>query len=100
MRLQHEGFDLIDGGPDVLKGDLDIARLDRLKSCLDGFRSGNNSIEAELFRVVDLFVFHKIIAAVPVSIHIIRDGNGNDELSRIAIIEIPETVPAKCNRVY
>ena len=71
VRLQHEGFDLIDGGPGVLKGDLDVARSDGLKSCLDGFRSGNNSIEAELFRVVDLCVFHSVIAAVPVFVNII-----------------------------
>ena len=71
MGLQHEGFDLVDGCPGVLKGDLDIPRLDGLKSCLNGFGTRDDPIETSLFRVIDLCIFHRVIAAVPVLVNII-----------------------------
>ena len=97
--LDHKDFDLIHRCPGVLKSDLNIPGSDRVKICLDCFGTRNNPIEALLVRVIDRGIFHVIIVAVPVCIDIIRQGNCNDKLARITIVEIPKTVPAKRNGV-
>ncbi len=98
--LDHEDFDLIHRCSGVLKGNLDVPGSDRVKTCLDRFRSRNNPIEPLLVRVIDRRIFHVIIVAVPVCIDIIRQGHRNDKLARIAIVEIPKTVPTERNGVY
>lgn len=50
-------------------------------------------------RVEDGLVFPGVIVVIPVSIYIVRRGQGNDKLAGIMAVELTQAVPAKRDRV-
>ena len=98
-RWLQERFHFIHGGASVLERNLDIPDGSRFKLCHNRLSIRDGTIESSLLRAKDRFIFAVVVAAIPIGVDVVREGNRDHKLTRIMAFQLTQSIAAKGDRV-
>ena len=98
-RWLQERFHFIHGGTSVLERNLNIPDSSRFKLCHNRFSIGDGTVERSLLRAKDRFIFAVVVAAIPIGVDVVGEGNRDHKLTGIMALQLTQSIAAKGDRV-